>query len=164
MRTYKKIIIHCSATRPDQDISAADIDAWHIKKGYEGIGYHFFIRLNGVVETGRPIEKVGAHCYGANKTSIGICYAGGCIRKGDKLINIDTRTKEQRVAMHNLVVALLHIYPSIKQIQGHNEYTNKDCPCFDVHSEFDPYFEHPKTWEALHGKKTRDYDLMNDLM
>ena len=34
------IIVHCSAVRPDQNSSAAQIDSWHRKKGWKlGIGY-----------------------------------------------------------------------------------------------------------------------------
>ena len=39
------IIIHCSATRAGQDITAADIDCWHRARGFWSIGYHYVIRL-----------------------------------------------------------------------------------------------------------------------
>ena len=41
------IIIHCSATRAGQDITAADIDCWHRARGFWSIGYHYVIRLDG---------------------------------------------------------------------------------------------------------------------
>ena len=34
------IIIHCSATRAEQDITAADIESWHRARGFWTIGYH----------------------------------------------------------------------------------------------------------------------------
>jgi hypothetical protein len=40
MRVITLIIIHCSAVRPDQTSSAAQIDTWHRKRGFHlGIGY-----------------------------------------------------------------------------------------------------------------------------
>ena len=47
------IMIHCAATRADMDIGAADIDRWHRQRGWRKIGYHYVIRRNGEVETGR---------------------------------------------------------------------------------------------------------------
>ena len=41
MRQITLIIIHCSAVRPDQTSSVAQIDSWHRKKGWKlGVGYH----------------------------------------------------------------------------------------------------------------------------
>lgn len=164
MRTITEIIIHCSDSRPDQDIDAATIDRWHKYNGWKGIGYHYFIKLDGTIQTGRPIAKIGAHCYGHNNNSIGICYAGGMVRVGNNKYYKDTRTPEQKKAMKDLVVTLLHAFPTIKKISGHNDYTNKACPCFDVHNEFDVYIDNAPIWEELRkNEKQNDYD-MNDLM
>lgn len=153
MRKINEIIIHCSATRPDQDINAETIDKWHKKHGWTGIGYHFFIRLDGTVESGRPIKFNGAHTYGHNANTIGICYAGGIIREGDKIKEIDTRTKAQIASMHNLVKTLLICFPSIIKISGHNQYANKKCPCFDVPKEFNKYLEYGCLWEQLRANE-----------
>lgn len=72
MRTITLIIIHCSAVRPSQTSSAQQIDSWHRKRGWSGIGYHYVVRRDGTVERGRPEAKVGAHCL--NPTGI----ASGC--------------------------------------------------------------------------------------
>lgn len=79
----KKVILHCSAT-PDYSVhqerfdkfGAADIDLWHRERGFKGIGYHWVIRRNGMVEPGRTEQTIGAHCQGYNYGSIGICYIG----------------------------------------------------------------------------------------
>lgn len=71
------IIIHCSATRAEQDITAADIESWHRARGFWTIGYHYVIRLDGTIEPGRDVTLDGAHCMGWNKRAIGICYVGG---------------------------------------------------------------------------------------
>lgn len=136
MREINEIIIHCAATRPDQNISAADINKWHIMQGWEGIGYHFFIKLDGTIEPGRPIEKIGAHCLLHNSKSIGICYAGGMVRYNDQAYATDTRTPEQIRSMYLLIVTLLHCYPTISKISGHNQYASVACPCFNVEDEY----------------------------
>ena len=78
MKDIEKIIVHCSATREgDESINAEVIDRWHKKRGWKGIGYHFVILIDGLIETGRMIDKCGAHTKGLNCSSISICYIGG---------------------------------------------------------------------------------------
>ena len=78
MRTIDKIIVHCSATPRHKDFSAEDIRDWHVKgNGWDDIGYHFVIRLDGSIEYGRMVDKYGAHVKSHNYDSIGICYIGG---------------------------------------------------------------------------------------
>ena len=125
-------IIHCSAVRPNQTSSAKQIDQWHRAKGWRMIGYHYVIRRDGTVETGRPLWMVGAHCKGHNTNSIGICYEGGLDARGRPC---DTRTPEQKVAMDSLVNVLHIKYPDARVV-GHNQFSNKPCPCFDVASEY----------------------------
>ena len=64
MRAIKLIVVHCSAVRPGQQSSAKDIDNWHKDKGWNGIGYHYVVRRDGTVETGRHLSVVGAHVVG----------------------------------------------------------------------------------------------------
>ena len=83
MRNIKEIIIHCSATREGQDISVDTIRKWHVEgRGWSDIGYHFYIDINGDIQKGRDIAKIGAHCSGHNRNSIGICYCGGVEEDG----------------------------------------------------------------------------------
>ena len=84
MRTITLIIIHCSAVRPDQTSSAADIEKWHRRDNHwkNGIGYHYVIRRDGQIEPGRPEWLIGAHCVNHNAHSIGICYEGGLDIRG----------------------------------------------------------------------------------
>ena len=70
MRTIKKIILHCSATPENRDVSTETIKKWHTDKGWSDIGYHYVIDLNGNVNKGRPVERQGAHVRGFNKDSI----------------------------------------------------------------------------------------------
>ena len=153
MNKIDAIVIHCSATRAGQDVRAADIDKWHKERGFKEIGYHFVVDLDGTVETGRELPKAGAHCNTSgtsgtnyNKHSIGVCYIGGLDENGEPA---DTRTPEQKQALAELVYKLMDEYPIVEVI-GHrdaspdkngdgvisrNEWI-KQCPCFDVKSEF----------------------------
>ena len=132
MRTITLIIIHCSAVRPNQTSSAAQIDQWHKKRGWKCIGYHYVIRRDGSIERGRPESMVGAHCLNHNQHSIGVCYEGGLDANGKAA---DTRTSEQKAAMRALLVELKQSYPR-SLIMGHNVFAQKACPCFDAAKEY----------------------------
>lgn len=134
MREIKEFAIHCSATRPSQDIGADEIRKWHLEKGWSDIGYHFVINRKGVIQTGRPVDKPGAHVKGHNADSIGICLVGGINEQGKADANF---TFSQYSALHNLVSNLLVSYPEVT-ILGHRDFpgVQKACPCFDVQSFF----------------------------
>lgn len=132
MRNINKIIIHCTATPEGRDVTVGEVRAWHLARGWSDIGYHYLITLNGTVEVGRPESKVGAHVKGHNKNSIGIAYVGGMDKdfKNPK----DTRTPEQKEALIWLVSELKRKY-SGSTVHGHNEFSSKACPSFDVKNE-----------------------------
>lgn len=147
------IVIHCSATRAGQNIKAKDIDKMHKDRGFNQIGYHYVICLDGTVEEGRKLPMDGAHCntkgfssMSYNKHSVGICYIGGLNAKGKAE---DTRTPEQKKALRELVAKICKTY-NILEVIGHrdtspdlnddgivqrNEFI-KECPCFEVQKEF----------------------------
>lgn len=133
MRKINEIIVHCSATPEGRHVTVEAIDLWHRKEGFEEIGYHYVIYLDGTIHKGRPIEKVGAHCIGHNTNSVGVCYIGGV--KKDGLTPKDTRTPEQKQALLNLLIGLKSDFPGAT-IHGHREYANKACPCFDAKAEY----------------------------
>lgn len=133
MRKIKEIIVHCSATAEGKDFCAKDIDLWHKAQGWDCIGYHYVVKLDGTVESGRPIEKVGAHCKGHNAYSIGVCYIGGVAADGKT--PKDTRTPQQKAALQLLVDNLKRVYPGSK-VYGHCDFASKACPCFDAKEEY----------------------------
>ena len=122
------IVIHCSAVRPDQTSSAAQIDSWHRKDNHWklGIGYHYVIRRDGTIESGRPEWMVGAHCVNHNAHSIGVCYEGGLDIRGQP---DDTRTENQKAAMRWLLRQLHRSYPKAVILGQHDLNSQKDCPC-----------------------------------
>lgn len=134
MRKINKIIIHCTATPEGRQHDVADIRRWHLKRGFNDIGYHYLIHIDGTVEEGRPINKQGAHCSGENKGSIGLCYVGGMSKDMKKAK--DTRTQAQKDSLIKLMHELIYKYNKDMTIHGHNEYANKACPSFNVQEEY----------------------------
>jgi len=134
MRLVKEIIIHCSATRESQQVSVDTIRDWHLAKGWNDIGYHFYIDLDGTIHKGRDIDKIGAHCKGRNRNSIGVCYCGGV--EADGKTPKDTRTQEQKESLLHVLKTLKAMYPE-SMIYSHNEFANKACPSFDATGEYE---------------------------
>lgn len=132
MRKITEIIVHCSATPEGQNFTAEDIDRWHKQKGWQGIGYHYVIYLDGSIHKGRDESVIGAHCSGQNANSIGICYIGGVDKNNNPK---DTRTEAQRQALIELLKSLKAKYPKAT-IYGHRNFANKACPCFDAAEEY----------------------------
>ena len=137
MRKIRKIIIHCTATPENKEVSVDTIRKWHLDRGWRDIGYHFVIGLDGQVHEGRPIEQTGAHTKGENFDSIGIAYVGGveAEKKNGKWIAKDTRTEEQKNALEELLCYLKILY-SNATIYGHRDFSTKDCPSFDAREEY----------------------------
>jgi N-acetyl-anhydromuramyl-L-alanine amidase AmpD len=133
MRTINMIIMHCSAVRPWQRSSAADIERWHRERGFSSIGYHYVVRRDGSIEPGRPLQQAGAHCRGYNRHSIGICYEGGLDKNGKAA---DTRTAKQKAALKRLTEELRRIFPGCTVWGHHDLNPKKACPCFDARKEY----------------------------
>ena len=134
MRKIDKIIIHCAATPEGIEFDWTDIDKWHKRRGWSGIGYHYVIKLDGTIQSGRPLEKIGSHAKGFNRNSIGVCYIGGI---DGQRIPKDTRTPEQKKALIDLLSWLKLEYPEA-EILGHCDLpkVTKDCPSFSAKDEY----------------------------
>lgn len=102
-----------------------DIHRWHLGNGWAGIGYHFYVRKDGSVYQGRPIDWIGAHAgasSGYNKKSVGICFEG-------KYDSTDkSMPAAQLKAGQELVSYVKSKYPTIKEIKKHSECTATSCP------------------------------------
>ena len=135
MRKINKIIIHCTATPEGRKHDVADVRHWHVEgRGWSDIGYHFLVHIDGTVEYGRPLKRIGAHTSGENKNSIGIAYVGGMTKDMSKAK--DTRTQEQKDALVKLIKELIYTYNKDMQIFGHRDFANKLCPSFDARKEY----------------------------
>lgn len=147
------IVIHCSATRENQDYTFEQLTRDHKARGFDKCGYHRFIRKDGIVNEGRSFDTIGAHVQGYNKNSIGISYEGGLDSKGKAK---DTRTDEQKEQILNCIFDVLKAIrlaggdTKKVKITGHRDLSpdkNKDgkitpedwikeCPCFPAVEEY----------------------------
>ena len=57
MRKIHLIVIHCSATRADKELTAFDLDTMHRRRGFNGTGYHYYIRKDGTTHLTRPVYR-----------------------------------------------------------------------------------------------------------
>lgn len=112
----KYIVLHHRAGTGDVD----SIHAQHVKQGWTGIGYHYYIRLDGTIYTGRPEKAVGAHTVNYNNQSIGVCFEGN-------YETTNTMPKEQFDAGQALIQSLRETYPTAKVVR-HRDLQATACP------------------------------------
>lgn len=132
MRELNRIILHCTATRAGEQINVKQIDKWHRDRGWSEIGYHYVLYADGTIATGRDIRKKGAHVKGHNHDSVGVAYVGGLDKNKTPK---DTMTMQQEMAFLHLVNSLRVVFGDMS-VHGHNEYSNKACPSFDVQEKY----------------------------
>lgn len=115
-KSTERIILHHADAK---NCSAEDIHRWHLNNGWSGAGYHFLVRKDGKVYRLRPEEKVGAHAYGANYNSLGICFEGDYMQ--------EDMTEAQKEAGKELVAYLKNKY-NITTVQAHRDVCATSCP------------------------------------
>jgi hypothetical protein len=105
----------------------------HIKKGYNGIGYHAYIRKNGDVYQGRPFWAIGAQVARKNSISVGVCFEG----------DYNSVDKNMPYAQFNSGVEVLRylqrLYPKAKIVR-HDYFGGTSCP--------GKYFPHERLIES----------------
>ncbi|MEO1169913.1 MAG: N-acetylmuramoyl-L-alanine amidase [Pseudomonadota bacterium] len=134
-RRINGIVIHCSATPEGRDIDASTIDRWHRNQGWNEIGYHIVIRLDGTIERGRPDARRGAHVRHHNRNTLGIVYIGGVAADGRT--PKDTRTAAQKATLRRVIDEYRAKYPGAF-VKGHRDFPGvaKACPSFSAEEEY----------------------------
>ena len=122
-RQVSKVFIHCSATDSLKHDNIQIITQWHLERGFNGIGYHFFIDKKGVLHKGRSLENIPASQKGHNTGSIAICVSG-----------LNDFTKASLSTLKALCEAINISYNNNITFHGHCEVSNKSCPVFDYKS------------------------------
>lgn len=116
-----KVFLHCSASpNPAQDVE--DIRRMHIvERGWEDIGYNWFIKQDGTLQQGRDEKFIPAGVEHFNNESIHICLAG---LDNFKPIQFQTLKAILKIKRAQYPQATLH---------GHREFDRKGktCPNFD---------------------------------
>lgn len=129
IKSVKYIVVHCADTDPSKPYPFEACMRDHIyNRGWDNIGYHYYITTDGVIHKGRQLDQEGAHAYGFNANSIGVCYEGG---KGG-----DTRTFAQKESLRNCLRCLKFLYPDAEIVGHHDLNPNKSCPNFDAKKEY----------------------------
>lgn len=101
------------------------IRPWH------DIGYHFgleSVKGKAVVQVGRPLNEVGAHCVGHNETGIGIC----CVGDFDKEHPSEAIYYDCALLCYKLIIQFPLI--TVDSIYPHSKFSPKTCPgtMFDI--------------------------------
>lgn len=113
--TRRVILHHAEAS----NCTAEDIHRWHLNRGWSGAGYHFLVRKDGTIYRLRPEDTVGAHAYGSNYDSIGICFEGKYME--------EDMPEAQIKAGQELVAYLKNKY-GITTVQRHKDVCATSCP------------------------------------
>lgn len=126
-RKVHRVFIHCSASDYAHHDNVATMRKWHLARGFNDVGYHFFIRKDGTVEYGRDIEKTPAAQKGHNLNTLAICLHG---LKEEKF------TQAQFETLNKLASQIEHNYDNIS-FHGHCEVSKKACPVFNYRKVLD---------------------------
>jgi len=114
----ERIVVHHSASDPMT--SAETMHQWHLDKGWSGIGYNYVIRGDGSIQSGRPIDKQGAHTYNYNDDGIGICLSGNFM--------YSPPSELQLASLVELIRYIKGVYKKELLIQRHKDLNPTACP------------------------------------
>jgi N-acetylmuramoyl-L-alanine amidase len=145
-KSFKYLIIHCSATHENVDIDPETIVRWHTApppngRGWSRVGYSDMILLNGsrhkfVEHNGDKwidSNEITNGVKGINSISRHVVYVGGLEPKGSpkgkKAKN--TLNNAQKQTLIGIIHEVLAYQPDVI-IGGHNQFDNKACPSFWV--------------------------------
>lgn len=122
MRKIDTIHIHHSAIDDHMLDNIEYIDKLHRDRGWDMIGYNYFISMPGKLSIARPLRLVPASIKGHNKGAVAICCGG--------LYGI---TFQQRETLSNLVRNLVDTFNIKKEnIVRHKDLAPTECPSFDI--------------------------------
>ena len=122
-RYVDEIIIHCTASDYPYHDNVESVFQWHVREnGWSDIGYHYLITKDGKIHSCRPVERIGAHCFGRNAHSIGVCLTG-------KTVFSDKQFR----SLKRQIAALCDAHSiSPDKVYPHSKFANKKCPNFDI--------------------------------
>lgn len=121
-RAVSRVFLHCSASDAPEHDNVATMRQWHLARGWSDVGYNLFIRKDGTIEAGRPIELTPAAQSGHNTGTIAICLHG---------LEKHKFTPAQLAACHALCSEINAAYGGRVTFHGHCEVSAKACPVFD---------------------------------
>ena len=114
-RTDWLILHHAAGTGSPERIHALHRDG----KGWAGIAYHYYVRLDGQICRGRPEDWNGGHTGGYNGVSLGVCFEGN--------FEEQTMPPAQLKAGRLLISDILRRWPGL-QVARHCDLNCTACP------------------------------------
>lgn len=123
MRQIDFVVFHCSDSDLEEHDDIQVIDEWHKKRGWRGVGYHYFIKNEGLIQVGRKEEEIGAHVKGHNGNSLGICLSGK---------NNFSEEQYESAAKLFLDICKRHNLGLIDMLKHNQLDPNKTCPNFEL--------------------------------
>lgn len=105
-RTKTNHIVILATATGLEDIGVKELDRQHRDKGCMMVGYHYVIRRDGMVETGRELDRLGHHSRRYNKDSVYVCLVG----------SDGNFTDEQLNALVEIEKELTDLYPKAETI------------------------------------------------
>lgn len=118
-RLIDRVFIHCSASDNAKHDNIETIREWHKERGFNDIGYHYFISSDGWIHPGRNIDITPAAQEGHNAHTIAICLHG-----------LTKFTEEQFKSLRDICDEIHKVIPKAT-FHGHCEVSSKSCPVFD---------------------------------
>lgn len=113
------IVVHTEGNQAGGHNSAEQVHAWHLKRGWAGIGYHYYIEEDGRAVPGRSLTYKGAGVEGLNHCTLHICLSGN----GDHTSFNDA----QLATLIPLLLELLKLYElTPAAVVGHRELVDQE--------------------------------------
>lgn len=120
-REIDRVFLHCSASdRPEHD-DVTVMRKWHLERGFNDVGYHYFIRKSGEIQVGRDINQTPAAQEGHNTGTIAICLHG---------LAAPNFSEAQFQSVIRLCKDINAAVEGGVTFHGHCEVSSKACPVF----------------------------------
>ncbi len=125
LTAIKGLVIHHSAA--SGEIPPQNVAAYHVRKDWPGMGYHFYITSDGAIYQCNKLETISYHVGVANDYTVGICLAG---RFMDGALPPD---RQLAAATHLCAYLADKLNVGLANIKGHKEWpeTGTACPGSD---------------------------------
>ena len=152
MRRITRIFVHCTASW-QTTTTVESLKKEFRDKGWKSPGYHWVIFPDGKVVQMLDETRSANGVKGYNSTAIHVAWVGGIAYRDvgaqKKIVSIDNRTNQQKVALFDILTKLKMKYKNAI-IMGHRDISPdlnhngvvdpweriKECPCFDAMKEY----------------------------
>jgi N-acetylmuramoyl-L-alanine amidase len=131
-RNVTRLVFHCTATGQTATVSSIQ-RYWRESLKWKSPGYHIIIKPDGSWTQLSDFNNTVNGAAGINSTSIHISYIGGIDPRGGAS---DNRTIKQTEIFETVWRCFSEKMPKLT-FHGHNEFSNKACPSFNVRGWID---------------------------